>query len=154
VLVALVKRARAAVTATVERAVVVARAAFRPRNVVGGLLNDLVRSKRELLAENAALRQQLIVAARRVKRPAFRPHERGLLVVLSSIASNWRGAMLLVKPETVLRWDREGFRLLWRVKSKSGAPALARLPSETSSSSGASPKRIASGARSASAASC
>jgi putative transposase len=131
VLVTLVKRAHAAVSATVDRAVVAARAALRPRSVVGGLLNDLVRSKRELLAENAALRQQLIVAARNVKRPAFRPLERGLLVVLAAMASNRRDTMLLVKPETVSRWHREGFRLLWRLKSKPQPQAPARLSSDT-----------------------
>jgi hypothetical protein len=48
------------------------------------LLIDLKRTKQELLAENALLRQQLIVAARRVKKPQFRPSERVLLVALNS----------------------------------------------------------------------
>jgi putative transposase len=60
---------------------------------------------------NALLRQQLIVASRKVKRPEFKPHERGLMVLLASIVRGWRDAVLLVKPETTLRWHREGFRL-------------------------------------------
>jgi hypothetical protein len=54
-----------------------------------GLLVDLVRSKRELLAENALLRQQLIVAVGRVKKPQFRPSERVLLVALSAMFALW-----------------------------------------------------------------
>ena len=58
---------------------------FRPLPIVTGLLGDVLRSRRELLAENLMLRQQLIVASRKVSKPRFRPHERGLLVFLSSI---------------------------------------------------------------------
>ena len=76
-----------------------------------GLLRDLTRSRDQLIAENALLRQQLIVASRKVKRPAFKPHERGLMVSLASIVRGWRDTVLLVKPETILRWHREGFRV-------------------------------------------
>lgn len=68
---------------------------------------DLTRSRKELLAENAFLRQQLIVASRRVKRPAFWPHERGLLVLLAGLAPRWRDAVLLVKPDAILRWHSQ-----------------------------------------------
>ena len=64
------------------------------------------------------LRQQLIVAARTTERPQFATHERGLLVLLARFVPRWRDAILLVKPETILRWHREGFRLLWRLQSK------------------------------------
>ncbi len=47
-----------------------------PCGVARGLLADLARTKRQLLAENAFLRQQLLVAARGVKKPNFRPPER------------------------------------------------------------------------------
>jgi hypothetical protein len=89
-----------------------------PVPLVAGLLEDIVRSRPELLAESALLRQQLIVAARHVKRPAFRPHERGLLVLLARLVRAWPQAFLLVRPETLLRWHREGFRLLWRWRSR------------------------------------
>jgi putative transposase len=81
----------------------------------------------ELIAENALLRQQLIVASRAVKRPAFRVHERALLVLLASLHRHWRDALLLVKPETLLRWHREGFRLFWRRKSRPSGPREPRL---------------------------
>ncbi|HTB78881.1 MAG TPA: hypothetical protein VK762_36810, partial [Polyangiaceae bacterium] len=85
----------------------------RPSGVAGGFIADLTRSRAELLTENALLRQQLIVASRAIKRPTFRVHERGLLVLLASVHRQWRRALLLVMPETVLRWHREGFRLFW-----------------------------------------
>jgi transposase InsO family protein len=94
---------------------------------VGGFIADVTRTRAELIAENALLRQQLIVASRGVKRPAFRVHERGLLVLLASLHSQWRRALLLVKPETVLRWHREGFRLFWRRKSRSRCPLEPRV---------------------------
>ncbi|MGH7437788.1 MAG: integrase core domain-containing protein [Polyangiaceae bacterium] len=94
------------------------RDASRPAGVAGGFLADLTRSRAELLTENALLRQQLIVASRAAKRPAFRVHERGLLVLLASLHRHWRRALLLVKPDTVLRWHREGFRLFWRRRSR------------------------------------
>ena len=53
------------------------RSACRP-SVAGGVVADLTRSRAELIAENAFLRQQLIVASRGAKRPVFRGHERGL----------------------------------------------------------------------------
>jgi len=84
-------------------------------------VHDIFRTRDELLAENAALRQQLVVASRAVKRPSFLPWERALMVVLASVVPNWQSAVLLVKPETVLRWHREGFRLFWRHRSKVGA---------------------------------
>lgn len=97
------------------------REALRPRpcSVVAGLAADLLRSRSELVTENALLRQQLIVAARKVKKPAFQRHERTLITLLAAVLPRWRDALLLVKPETVLRWHSEGFRLLWRWKSRS-----------------------------------
>jgi hypothetical protein len=71
----------------------------------------MTRARSELIAENALLRQQLIVAARAVKHPVLLGHERGLLILLARLVPLWRGALLLVKPETVFRWHREGFRL-------------------------------------------
>ena len=76
-----------------------------------GLVADITRSRTELLLENALLRQQLIVASRKVKRPIFKAHERGFVVLLASLMPQWRNALLLVKPDTVLRWHRQGFRL-------------------------------------------
>jgi hypothetical protein len=53
------------------------REAFRPAPLVHGFVQNLLRSHEELVAENVALRHQLIVAARSVKRPNFGPFDRG-----------------------------------------------------------------------------
>jgi hypothetical protein len=98
---------RAAATAVVESVKSALREATRPLPLVTGLAVDLTKSRRELLAENGLLRQQLIVASRHVKRPAFRPRERGLLVLLAGVVPRWRDTVLLVKPDTILRWHRQ-----------------------------------------------
>jgi putative transposase len=87
-----------------------------------GAAADLIRTKPELIAENALLRQQLIVLERQVKHPTFTRFERSLLVVLARRLPHWKQALLIVKPETLLRWHRRGFKLFWRYKSKGSAP--------------------------------
>src|SRR5207248_8439961 len=86
-----------------------------------GTLADLGRSKSELIAENALLRQQLIVLRRQVKRPAFTRTDRILLVLLARLVRTWNQALLIVQPDTLLRWHRELFCLFCKQKSK--APA-------------------------------
>jgi putative transposase len=53
-----------------------------------------------------------------------------MLVLLARLLPRWRDAVLLVKPETILRWHREGFRLLWRWKSRQKNPT-SKLAAET-----------------------
>ncbi len=93
-------------------------------------LHDLVHTKPELIAENALLRQQLIVLNRSVKRPCLTGNDRSLLVLLASCVCTWQDAVLIVKPDTLLRWHRQGFRLFWRRKSRSPARAP-RIPTAT-----------------------
>jgi hypothetical protein len=57
--------------------------------------------------------------------------ERGLVVALSSAVKSWQNAVLLVEPDTVLRWHREGFQLLWKRKSRATKPRQPRMSSET-----------------------
>jgi hypothetical protein len=84
---------------------------------------DLVRSKPELLLENALLRQQLIILQRGVKRPHCTPTDRALLVVLASRLRTWRAALLIVQPDTLLRWHRHLFQRFWRRTPRATAPA-------------------------------
>src|SRR6266536_1562275 len=81
---------------------------------------DLLRSRPPLLAEHALLRQHLLVLRRSVARPAMPSADRPLLVLLVGRARAWRQALLLVQPETLLRWHRAGFRALWRRNSRPG----------------------------------
>ena len=79
---------------------------------------DLTRSKSELLLENMLLRQQLIVLKRQVKRPTLTWRDRTLFVLLASRLRTWKQALVIVQPETVLRWHRDLFRWVWRRKSR------------------------------------
>src|SRR6266516_1556304 len=95
----------------------------RPLNtsLLLGTLADLAREKSELVAENALLRQQLIILRRQVKRPACRKSDRFLLLLLARMIRAWRQALFIVQPQTLLRWHRELFRLFWKRKSKADA---------------------------------
>jgi putative transposase len=86
--------------------------------LVVGALQDFPRSRTALMLENALLRQQLIVLKRQVKRPALTGRDRLLVVGLSSRLASWKQAVLIVQPDTILRWHRELFRWVWRRKSK------------------------------------
>ncbi len=83
-----------------------------------GMLTDLSRSKSELVAENALLRQQLIILRRQVKRPACTKTDRMLLVLLARMVHTWKQTLFIVQPETLLRWHRQGFKLFWKYKSR------------------------------------
>src|ERR687886_2473971 len=108
--------ARAATQALRRRLLAATRPAATP--LLTGTVADLARTKPELLAENALLRHQLIVLQRRVKRPRCTAADRALLVLLASRLRTWRHTPLIVQPETVLRWHRQGFRLFRRRKSR------------------------------------
>ena len=77
-------------------------------------LADLGRSKSELIAENALLRQQLIVLRREVKRPTFTRTDRILLILVARLVRTWQQALFIVQPDTLLRWHRELFHLYWK----------------------------------------
>ncbi len=95
-----------------------------------GTLTDLARSKSELVAENALLRQQLIILRRQVKRPACTRRDRMLLVFLARLVRAWKQALFIVQPETLLRWHRQGFKLLWKYKSRA-ISATPKISAET-----------------------
>src|SRR5687767_8139875 len=108
----LLQRARCAADAAVDRIRRCLTRWTKPasgRSLVVGTIMDLARSKPELIAENALLRQQLLVLTRTAKRPRFTPADRALLVLLASRVRAWRQALLIVQPETLLRWHRAGF---------------------------------------------
>ena len=89
--------------------------------LVLGTLTDLLRGKSELIAENALLRQQLSILHRQIKRPVYKKTDRLLLVLLASMVRTWKQALYLVQPETLLRWHRDLFRVVWKYKSKASS---------------------------------
>ena len=84
----------------------------------------------ELVAENLALRQQLVILHRTTKLPKLRPQDRLFWTILSSFWQGWRSALLIVKPETVVKWHRQGFQLFWRWKSKVARPGRPQISAE------------------------
>ena len=73
---------------------------------------DLTRPKSELVLENALLRQQLIVLQRHAKRPTLSWRDRALFVYIASKLPTWKTALMIVQPDTLLRWHRDLFRLV------------------------------------------
>ena len=95
---------------------------------VAGLAADVVCRRAGLVAENALLRQQLIVAQRKLAgRVRWAPWQRFTMGLATLMAPAWRDATLLVQPATILRWHRAGLRAFWRRRSRpSGRPPTAR----------------------------
>src|SRR5258707_15376731 len=70
----------------------------------------LFRSRENQAIVELALRQQLAVYVHRHPRPRLSPLDRAFWVFLSRFWRHWRSALLLVRPETVIRWHRKAFR--------------------------------------------
>jgi putative transposase len=73
----------------------------------------MLYSRRDLFLENLALRQQLAVLHSRHPRPRFRVQDKLFWVVAFRWWGDWKRVMVVVTPETVVRWHRAGFRLYW-----------------------------------------
>ena len=81
----------------------------------------------DLSLEDLSLRQQLAILNRSAKRPRLHDRDRLFWILLSRFWRNWQGPLIVVKPETVIRWHRKGFKLFWRFKSRqkgSGRPPI------------------------------
>src|SRR6266849_9147347 len=89
-----------------------------------------LRTRAALQTEVFALRHQLSVLQRsnHDRRIRLRATDRILGVWLSRLWSGWRSALVIVKPETVIAWHREGFCLYWKWKSRhpEGRPSVSR----------------------------
>ena len=85
-------------------------------------------SRADLAVENMAFRHQLAVLQRSAKHLKLRKRDRIFWAWLLRLWSGWRSALLIVQPETVVRWHRQGFKLYWRWKSrkKPGRPKVDR----------------------------
>jgi putative transposase len=80
--------------------------------------------------EKLALRHQLGVLRRSVKRPELTSADRLLWTWLCEVWSDWRSALIIVKPETVVAWHRKGFRLFWTWKVRRGQPGRPAVPKD------------------------
>src|ERR1700747_1812928 len=91
---------------------------FRFIGLCLGTLVRLLRARQSLLLENLALRQQLAVLKRRHPRPKLSPLDKLFWALACQFWSAWKQALMVVTPETVVRWHRAGFRLYWRLLSR------------------------------------
>jgi hypothetical protein len=94
--------------------------------IIRAILKVIFKDRSILIAENLALRQQLAVLQRNTKPPKLRTSDRIFWAWLSRLWEGWRSALLIVQPQTVVKWHRQGFRLYWRFKSrkKKGRPKI------------------------------
>src|SRR5215468_6427631 len=83
-----------------------------------GAILRLFRSRRDLLVENLALRQQLGVFKRRKRRPKLAALDKLFWVLARRFWCDWKKSLLVVAPETVVGWHRAGFRMDWSMISK------------------------------------
>jgi transposase InsO family protein len=93
------------------------------------VLRLLLLPRSQLVLENLALRQQLAVLRRSIRRPRLRPCDRVFWVWLSRCWAGWKDALAIVTPATVVGWHRQGFCLYWRWKSR-GRPGRPRIGPE------------------------
>jgi putative transposase len=93
----------------------------RPLRLLFSLLARSLRSRRDLLLGNLALRQQLAVLARRNRQTRLAQSDRLFWVALRRLWPGWRQTLILVRPETVVRWHRAGFELYWKWLSRKHA---------------------------------
>jgi hypothetical protein len=98
--------------------------------VLATAVSTAFKSRPTLQVENLALRHQLGVLRRSVKRPKLSSADRLLWAWLSESWSDWRSALVLVKPETVITWHRKGFRLFWTWKVRHGRPGRPAVPKD------------------------
>jgi len=82
-----------------------------------GVIHRLFSSRKTLLLENLALRQQLAVLKRKKKRSKLRALDRVFWIVVKRCWPEWKDCLLIFTPATVIGWHRAGFRLYWKLPS-------------------------------------
>ena len=90
----------------------------------------VARERRELVLENIALRHQLEVLTRTRRRPTLHPADRLLWSWRARVWPSWRQHVVIVRPDTVVRWHRSAWRRYWTWKSRRRRPGRPRIDSE------------------------
>ena len=94
------------------------------------LINALLADRSRLALENVALRQQLTILRRSVKRARIDDSDRVFWILMRRLVGNWRDTLLIVQPDTVVRWHRNGWRYYWRRTSQRGKPGRPKIDPE------------------------
>jgi hypothetical protein len=95
-----------------------------------GALRSALRTQADLALKNLALRQQLANLRLTSGRPHPRKADRAFWIVLSRLWPRRADVFVVVRPDTVVRWHRAGFRLFWRWKCRSRSPAVGDVSAE------------------------
>ena len=103
---------------------------FKSISQLIGLIAPLFKTRAGVQAENLALRHQQCVLQRSVKSPKIRPTDRMLWTIRSRYWSDWKEALIFVKPDTVIRWQRKRFREHWTRLSRNGKPGRPAISKE------------------------
>ena len=91
---------------------------LRSLKLLFALLDRSFRSRQNLLLENMALRQQLSVLKQKHPQPRLAAQDKLFWVILRRLWPGWKRALILVQPETVVRWHKAGFKLYWTSLSR------------------------------------
>jgi len=91
---------------------------------LAGLVVLSFRPRRSVEAENLFLRRELARYQERGVKPRRVDAATRVSLALLSRLLDWREALVVVRPETLIRWHRAGWRLFWRIKSKPGRPPI------------------------------
>src|ERR1022692_3724555 len=108
----------------------VLRLALGALHILAAAASAAFKSRATLHLENLALRHQLGVLRRSVKRPKLASADRLLWAWLCEAWSDWQSALVIVKPETVIAWHRKGFQLFWTWKVRHGQPGRPAVSKE------------------------
>ena len=104
-----------------------ARALVEVASDVVRLIRSFLRPSSAIRAENLVLRKQIASYIERGIKPRRVDHASRVSLALFTRMFNWRDAIVIVRPSTVVRWHRLGWRIFWRLKSRAGRP---RIPPE------------------------
>ena len=106
------------------------RLAVAALRMLAAVASATAKSRAALQLENLALRHQLGVLRRSVKKPKLATPDRVLWAWLFGVWRDWHSALVIVKPATVIAWHRRGFGLFWRWKIRRGLPGRTTVPSD------------------------
>ena len=94
------------------------------RTDVISIISRFHPSRSDLVAENIFLGKRLAMYQERGKKPGRVDSAKKLTLLVLSKLFNWKDSLVVIQPKTLVRWHREGFRLLWRWKSRKGWPQV------------------------------
>ena len=86
--------------------------------LIANFVHSLFRSQRQLVLENLALRQQVVMLRKSVKKPRPSVADKLFWILFSRYVDGWRKILYSLHPDTVVRWHHEGFRRYWNWKSR------------------------------------